>query len=372
MAYTDFEKAFDSVSHDKLLCKLRSYNIIGDLFSWLQSFLSNRSQCVRIDDCTSDFITVTSGVPQGSVLGPTLFLLYINDLVDCFDDLDCVCKLYADDAKLYSSYNMSNHSIDLSLALQRLTQWAEIWQLRLSFKKCTSHKITTVRCKNNNNTADFSYTIGSHSNLLPWSHLVRDLGITIDDHLDFKKHISNIVHAGKSRASLILKCFASRDPRILVKAYTTFVRPLLEFGTCIWSPHTNLLVDHVERVQRWYTKRIKGLFALSYSERLKRLQLDSLCVRRLKSDLIMCYKILNNLVDLDCSDFFVLANSNRTRGHSCKLFTQQCSLDVRKYCFANRVVEPWNHLPDHIVRASSVSLFRKLIDTVDLSGYCRY
>ena len=87
---------------------------------------------------------------------------------------------------------------------------------------------------------------------------------------------------------------------------------------------------------------------------------------------IMCYKILNNLVDLDCSDFFVFANSNRTRGHSCKLFTQQCSLDVRKYCFANRVVEPWNHLPDHVVRASSVSLFRKLIDTVDLSGYCRY
>ena len=71
-------------------------------------------------------------------------------------------------------------------------------------------------------------------------------------------------------------------------------------------------------------------------------------------------------------NFFVLANSNRTCGHSCKLFAQQCSLDVRKYRFANRVVEPWNHLPDHIVRASSVSLFRKLIDTVDLSGYYRY
>ena len=82
--------------------------------------------------------------------------------------------------------------------------------------------------------------------------------------------------------------------------------------------------------------------------------------------------IVQYYLDLDCSDFFVLANSNRTRGHSCKLFTQQCSLDVRKYCFANRVVEPWNHLPDHIVRDSSVSLFRKLIDSVHLSGYCRY
>jgi len=106
---------------------------------------------------------------------------------------------------------MSNHSIDLSLALQRLTQWAEIWQLSLSFKKCTSHKISTVRCKNNNNTADFSYTIGSHSNLLPWSHLVRDLGITVDDHLDFKKHISNRARQLYKNISMLFLFPVKRD-----------------------------------------------------------------------------------------------------------------------------------------------------------------
>ena len=124
--YIDFQKAFDSVSHPKLLSKLTSYNIRGNLFAWITAFLDHRSQQVKISNYLSNSIFITSGVPQGSVLGPTLFLLYINDLTDGFANLNCAIKLYADDAKLYCSYKLGDYSATLVKALEHLTEWTSI------------------------------------------------------------------------------------------------------------------------------------------------------------------------------------------------------------------------------------------------------
>ena len=105
--YVDFKKAFDPVSHTKLLLKLQTYGICGDVLGWITSFLSSRTQSVKIFDALSSVIVVRSGVPQGSVLGPILFLLYVNDIVDIFSGLSVSCKLYADDVKLYSNYSVN-------------------------------------------------------------------------------------------------------------------------------------------------------------------------------------------------------------------------------------------------------------------------
>ena len=139
--YIDFRKAFDSVSHSKLIFKLSLYNIRGNLLKWITAFLTDRSQQVKISSALSDPIRIVSGVPQGSVLGPTLFLLFINDLSSVVNNLECTIKLFADDLKLYSSYRDKNHSHDLTVALERIIIWSDTWQLPIASKKCFSHRI---------------------------------------------------------------------------------------------------------------------------------------------------------------------------------------------------------------------------------------
>ena len=285
VVYIDFQKAFDMVSHPKLLSKLTAYNIKDDLFDWIKSFLSGRTQQVKIKNTLSHPVFVTSGVPQGSCLGPTLFLLYINDLADCFDNLQCTVKLYADDAKFYSSYRLNDKtsSVDLGIVLERLAVWADTWQMQIAHNKSFVHRISTnnVAC-----TPSFQYDISGTE--LNWSTSTRDLGITLDNSLKFEQHISNIVHNANVRATLILRSFISRDPLILTKAFITYVRPLLEYCTPVWSPHNIGLIKKVESVQRKFTKKLHGFTNIDYLSRLEILNLELLHIRRLKQDLVCC------------------------------------------------------------------------------------
>lgn len=133
VAYIDFQKAFDSVVHSKLCYKLKSYGVSGKLLDWISDFLFNRTQAVKINNNLSDYVPVKSGVPQGSVLGPVLFLLYINDIVDLFGNGLCV-KLFADDLKIYA---VINDIVDVNLlqaGLDALNVWSDDWQLPISIK----------------------------------------------------------------------------------------------------------------------------------------------------------------------------------------------------------------------------------------------
>ena len=141
----------------------------------------------------------------------------------------------------------------------------------------------------------------------------------MDIDLIFIEHISKIVHIGHSRAALILKCFHARSPEVLGKAFCTYVRPILEYCIPVWSPHHIGLVDKLEKVQSRFTKIIFCLSNLSYEDSLLLLKLDSFHVRRIKQDLIMCYKVINGLVAIDCSEFFSFTEYDRTRGHNLKL-----------------------------------------------------
>ena len=153
--YTDFQKAFDSVPHSGLLQKLTSVGIKGKLHAWIQSFLSNRKQRVKIKGCTSEWMEVLSGVPQGSVLGPLLFIIYINDIVDT---LGCHCYLYADDMKLYKIIQSNDDCISLQSDMDRVVEWSSDWKIKLNIAKCK-----VIRLNGNENMGMPVYSIGENS-----------------------------------------------------------------------------------------------------------------------------------------------------------------------------------------------------------------
>ena len=352
--YFDFKKAFDSVSHPKLLVKLQAYGITGNLFTWLTEFLHGRSQTVKLGVTRSHPVHVLSGVPQGSVLGPTLFLLYINDICDIFDGLNVTCKLYADDIKLYSSYNVNVPQYDLMIAISRLHNWSVTWQLQIAIDKCFVCTVSNVY----HNPECSTRVYGIRDQTFASVDCVRDLGVMVDSKLKFDKHIAELTHKAMSRANLILKSFHSRDRTLLTTAFCTYVRPLLEYCSPVWSPHTQCLINKIEKVQRHFTKRIAGLWSMSYDKRLRTLGLQSLEYRRVINDLILYYKIKNGLLDTDISNNFIAADNLNTRGHSCKLIKQHCTMDATKFYFTNRIVSIWNSLSEDVVCAPSVSAFK--------------
>ena len=170
------------------------------------------------------------------------------------------------------------------------------------------------------------------------------------------------------RANLIKKCFISRDTDTLIMAFKVYVRPLLEYATCIWSPYLICNINLIESVQRRFTKALPGLYSLSYDERLSKLCLDSLESRRLYYDLIMAYKIIFGLTDLNADEFFMKVNSvHNTRGHAHKLYVNHSRVDVRQHFFAERVVRPWNCLNATEHDFSSLTAFKLLLKRSDLA-----
>ena len=199
----------------------------------------------------------------------------------------------------------------------------------------------------------------------------RDLGVNIDQTLKFKSHIQFIVAKARKRASLILKCFASRDPKLLIRAFTVYVRPLLEYASSIWSPTAVGLIELLESVQRRFSKCLYGCQTLCYRDRLKFLNIESLEVRRLRFDLVLTYKIIFGLIDLDRSNIFTI-NNNPTRGHQYKILLEHGSLDVRRNYFACRVAKVWNSLPCSIICFRSLSTFKRSLNGVALSLFTRF
>lgn len=212
-----------------------------------------------------------------------------------------------------------------------------------------------------------SYHIGITS--LPVVTNCMDLGVSLDDRLSFSPHVSKIVAKASCRAKLILKCFRSRDSQLLVRAFCTFVRPLLEFSSIIWSPYTVIEINRIESVQRSFTKAVKNLRFSTYKERLVNLCLDSLQCRRVKADLVFCYKLIHGLVDITSAKFITLSCNTHLRGNQFKLVKPRFTSVRDANFFVNRVINIWNCLPDSIVTAESVSCFKRRLNSFDLSDF---
>ena len=364
--YVDFSKAFDTVSHSKLLIKLKAYGIDYELLNWISTFLHGRTQVVCMDDEISNPLDVVSGVPQGSVIGPLLFIIFINDIITCLED-ECQIKLFADDAKIFSCRKNSNND-DLSRTLDNLCLWADKWQLRIAFEKCSTFSVGNMK------VPSCQYYLSGYQ--LQSVDRVKDLGVILTSDLKTSAHCSMISAKAYSRSYLILKCFSSRDPELLIKAFKVYVRPILENVSPAWNPRLQKDINILERVQRYFTRRLsspKSYYCKeTYPERLQTFNLESLETRRIKNDLIIMYKITHNMLDLDITKFGTFDSSKyNMRGHSLKLKQLTIpKLDVVKNQFSHRVIPWWNTLLDSCVTAKSVSSFKRKLDNINLKPYC--
>ena len=271
--------------------------------------------------------------------------------------------MYADDLKVYTVVQTNDDCIRLQHQLGELVAWSNDWQLSISLKKCQFLSVGLKKLA-------FSYMLGDF--ILPKVVFVNDLGVTIDDSCQFAAHIGGIVTKAHARVNLIFRCFVSRDIATLTRAFITYVRPMLEYASTVWSPSHITLIKKIESVQRRFSKRLHGLANISYQQRLTALDLESLERRRLRADLITTYKIIFSLLDVNAAQFFTFPNNPVTRGHRYRITRTRFRVDVRRHSFAIRVIEPWNNLPEDHTNFTNLSTFKSSLKKIDLSKYTHF
>ena len=354
VAYLDFRKAFDLVSHKHLIFKMSKYGINGPILDWVKDFLSDRTQRVLIRGTASTSQGVTSGVPQGSVLGPVLFLIFINDLpLNVISPL----SLFADDSKIFTTIRSDDPNIGaeaLQKDLDTIRDWAKKWKMEFNVDKC---KIMHL----GKNNPKFNYSMdGSNLNE---TLKEKDLGVIIDLNLDFECHIKEIVGRANRMLGMIRVAFACINKKMFLNLYTALVRPLLEYCVQVWSPHLWKHINRIESVQRRATRMVPELRELPYEERLKKLNLTTLEERRVRGDLIETYKIITGKEKINPRKFFPMApirEGPRARKH--KIYKRRTNADVRRFTFTQRVTNGWNSLTNEIVSAEKTSEFKALLD----------
>ena len=352
--YLDFAKAFDSVPHQRLILKIDSYGITSKVQSWIRAFLTDRRQRVSISGSVSEWSPVTSGVPQESILGPVLFVIFINDLPDV---LNSWCQMYADDTKVSTTVDSEKESQVLQKDIDRLVEWADRWQLHFNTAKC---KVIHL---GRNNPAH-KYTMKMHNSedrtVLEPAGTEKDLGVQVDAELKFSQHIEMLVAKANRILGLIRRSYQFLDGVSMKQLFTALVRPHLEFANVAWSPKYHKDKNLIEGVQRRATKLVPGLSTLPYAVRLERLGLPSLQYRRDRGDMIEVYKYTHGLYHTKSP--LTMEQRTRTRGHSLKLKKIRVNTGIRQHFFAVRVTDRWNELPDVVVTATSLNCFKNRLD----------
>ena len=350
--YLDFRKAFDTVPHKRLINKLKAYGIQGKITSWIENFLSDRKQRVSIDGQFSDWADVSSGIPQGSVLGPTLFLIFINDLPDKVRNL---VKIFADDTKIYSTIN-NNEDIDsLQQDLDNLSEWSNTWKLGFNAKKCKSMHIGY---RNDRHTYTMLDAQTGERTEIEQVDEEKDLGVYFQSDLKFTKQINCCVNKANRMIGIIKRNFSSLDKETFLILYKSLIRPYMEYATTVWSPYLKKDIFALENAQRRATKLVPSIREKPYEERLLELGLPTLNYRRQRNDMIQVYKIMNQIDKLDKDLFFKLSSASQTRGHNLKLQKTHNRLNLRANAFSQRVINHWNNLSESCVKSKNVNCFK--------------
>ena len=348
--YLDFQKAFDKVPHQRLILKLKSHGMGNSIINWIEQWLTDRKQRVVVDGEVSSWKSVLSGVPQGSVLGPILFLVYINDLEEGVTG--SILK-FADDTKLFRKTKEIGDKFFLQDDIDKLVKWSEKWQMLFNFGKC--------KCLHTGpGNTGMNYEMGG--TILTKTVKEKDLGVTMNCIMKVSEQCRIAASKGNQVLGMIQRNITYKEKSLIVPLYKAIVRPHLEYCIQAWNPHLRKDIDMLEKIQRRATKLIPGLRDLRYEERLKECGLTTLETRRLRGGQIEVFKTLNGYENIDSNIFFEIRQIKITRGHNFTLVKKQSRLDVRKFSFSQRTINVWNKLSIECVHASSVNMFKNKID----------
>ena len=366
--YLDFSKAFDKVDHLILLRKLKAIGITGKLHRWITSFLSDRVQYVLIDGKKSMEAKVLSGVPQGTVLGPILFLLYINDITEAIKH-SYIC-IFADDSKMVKSIKSMRDRDLFNEDIQAATEWAIKNKMQLNKLK---YQLLQY---GKNKDLKIPYKIDEVE--VEKSNSVKDLGVLMDEDMSFGEQITTIKNKAKKVAGWIFRIVQTRRQDHIMLLYLTYVRPHLEYACSLWSPYKLCQIQAIESVQRSVTSRISELKDQSYHQRLNALNLFSLQRRRERYDIIHIWKMQQGIIQNDINLQFYRSSRHGWKCKLSKLPQQESHLATVKYnSFSSRAAALFNLVPKSVKEAKSLPIFKNRLnnflknipDTPPVPGY---
>ena len=343
----DFEKAFDTVPHELIKSKLHQAGVNKNILLWIDSFLSNRQQCVVVNGTKSNNEAVKSGVPQSTVLGPVLFLLHINDITE---NVSSETRLFADDCVCYREIKDINDCIILQNDINKLGEWAEKSGMRFQPTKCNIMRLS--RKKNN---IDFKYKLKGTE--LEQLDSIKYLGVNIASNLHWAKHIDEICNKAYKILGLLKRNLSSCPQEVKMLAYKGLIRPILEYASAVWDPHQKFLQEKLEKVQNQAARFIASNYSQepgSMTKILLDLKLEPLKERRKKSRLILFCKALHHRAAIPTG--MLQRPKRQTRNmHSEHFINLHSRTDTLKASFIPNTVKEWNLLPSEVIEKSKAA-----------------
>ena len=351
--YYDFSKAFDKVSINKLMQKVHAYGIRGKLYNWIKEWLTNRRQRTVIGGECSDHADVESGVPQGSVLGPLLFIIYIDDIDNCAENIDLILK-FADDTKTVNRATTISDRERLQECINRMYNWSILWSMSFNISKCK-----VIHFGHNNVNHDYTM----NGDIIAKADKERDIGVDVSRSLKPSDHCSRAAGTAFGILYQLLRSFHYRDKKIFVQLYKTYVRPHLEFAAPVWSPWLKKDILALEKVQEKFVKNITCLNGKTYKEKLAEINMMSLETRRTYLELVETYKIIRGHTKVNRESLFELVSDNprrTTRSTDCpiNIIIKRCNLDIRLNFYTMRIGNQWNSLPIDIKMSGTLGSFK--------------
>ena len=354
LVFLDLAKAFDKVPHNLLVQKMKSKKICEKVVTWVEDWLKDRKQRVVLNGQESEWQEVKSGIIQGSVLGPTAFDIYMDD-VDVVLALLTIFKKFADDTKLGQEMRTDRDREVLQQALNMLEAWAQRWGMEFNVAKC---KVMHLGQRNPHH----QYTMPGR--VLTETKEEKDIGVVVAENMRPKQQCAKASQVARAVLGQITRAFHYRDRHTFKKLYVQYVRPHLEFAAPAWSPWTQEDKDTLEPVQISAVSQMSGLRGRTYEEKLKEIGLDTLERRREDMDLIQTFKIISGEDNVKKGTWFRMSSENsqrttRATADATRIDTKRVRTEARGHFFSCRVTGPWNELPQEVRTAKSTKEFKK-------------